>query len=201
VASCTPSTRAVIQLSTCVAVSPISGNGSREKSWCAAISARVASAAIWQSPAYSNPVRPTIPPYPLEQRGIERVIGTLARMNIAGDQVPRGLRGRRHQLQLRQVGTVVLALPSWHHPVVGHLVVALARRPLQAHPCQLELVPRHRRHPQAAFDSVPRLVIAQPIQDAPKRSSLHSTSRIGWPSRCSKVWERPFAQSRTADWR
>jgi hypothetical protein len=119
-------------------------------------------------------------PHPLKQWGIERIIRTLARVDIASDQVPRRLRGSCHQFQLRQVGTVILAMASLHHPLFGHVVVAIARRAVQANPCQLELVHCHRRRPQVAFDRVPRLVLTQTIQDAPQPiiAELHLPDRV-----------------------
>ena len=112
--------------------------------------------------------------------GVERSIGTLARVDIAGDQVPRRLCRRRHSFQLWQVGTVVLAMAALHHPLVGHLMIAIARRAIQANPCQREFVHGHRRRPQGAFDRVPRLVITQTIQDAPQAiiAALHLTDRV-----------------------
>src|SRR5262249_21642 len=60
------------------------------------------------------------------------------------------------------------------------VVVAIARRAIQANPCQLELVHRHRCGPQVGFDGVPRLVVAQPIQPAPQAiiAELYLTDRV-----------------------
>jgi hypothetical protein len=71
-------------------------------------------------------------------------------------------------------------MPSLPYPLVGHTVVAIARRALQANPCQRALVPRHRRRPQTAFDRLPRRVITQAIQDAPQPvvAQLHGTERV-----------------------
>jgi len=61
VASCAPSTRAAPQGSPGVAVSPVSGNGLRETAGWAALSARVARAALLPAPAYRQPGRPPLP--------------------------------------------------------------------------------------------------------------------------------------------
>jgi hypothetical protein len=100
-------------------------------------------------------------PHPLPQRGVERVVSSLAGLDIAGEQMARRLGGSGHLLPLRQVRTVILAGPPLPHPPLGQLGRARARRAVQAYASQCALVHRARRRPQLTRNGRPRLVITQ----------------------------------------
>jgi hypothetical protein len=87
-------------------------------------------------------------------------------MDIAGQKRPTGLGRGGHQLDLGQVGTVVLAVPQLHQPVGVDGVVAIAGGGVEPDPL-------HRRHgvdvalgaPEVGFQLVPGRRIAEAFQD------------------------------------
>ena len=87
-------------------------------------------------------------------------------MDIAGQEQPAGLGRGGHQLDLGQVGAVVLAMPQLHQAVVVDGVVAIAGG-------GVEVDPLHRRQgidlalgvPEVGFQLMPDLRIAEAFQD------------------------------------
>ena len=87
-------------------------------------------------------------------------------MDIAGQEQPARLGRGGHQLDLGQVGPVVLAMPQLHQPVVVDGVVAIGGGGVEADPL-------HRRQridlalgvPEVGFQLVPDLQIAETFQD------------------------------------
>jgi hypothetical protein len=59
-----------------------------------------------------------------DQREIQRVIRRLARYDVAGQEVAGGLGGGGHELELWQIGTMILAVAALHDAVRGDGVIA-----------------------------------------------------------------------------
>ena len=104
-------------------------------------------------------------PHAGDQRQVERVIGALARQHVRPQPVARPLDGGGHQLELGQVGAVILAVPQLHQPIGGRGMVAVGGGTIQAHAGQLHGVHRRGLRPELGFEGFPGGRLGEPVQD------------------------------------
>ena len=76
-------------------------------------------------------------------------------MDVAGEQVPRRLGGRGHQLELGQVRPMILAMPALHEALGLDRVIAAGGRTIQANTSDRHLIHLAGRLPQVTFQSRP----------------------------------------------
>ncbi len=99
------------------------------------------------------------------QRQVQRVVGGIAGMDIAGQEQPARL-GGGHKLDLGQVGAVTFALPQLHQAVVVEGLVAVAGGGVEADPLdQWQGVDLALDVPEAGSQIVPDRQITEAFQD------------------------------------
>jgi hypothetical protein len=86
---------------------------------------------------------------------IQGVIGPLSRDDVRRHRHAQGIQGRDHDLDLRPVGAVVLAMPKLEQPVFRHAPVAAGGGTIQADACRLQVI------------DAPHVLIQRPLKGAP----------------------------------
>jgi hypothetical protein len=103
--------------------------------------------------------------HPLNHRQVEGIIGTLTGHHSTRQEVARRLGRRGHQLDLGQVGPMILAVAQLHHPLLRRRVVPVGCRTIQTHPAQFQVIHCHGLGPKLLFQRFPVRGPAQPPQD------------------------------------
>jgi hypothetical protein len=130
--------------------------------------ARVASAAILQSPTYNKPVLIQAGAHLLDGGNVQRVIGALTRHNLRRNRHPQGVQGRHHHLQLGQIRPMVFAMPKLKQPVFRHAPVTAGRGAIQPHPVRLQIIHAEGAPVEIGFKRLPLLGIGQFVQHDPQ---------------------------------
>ena len=76
-------------------------------------------------------------------------------MDVAGQEQPGGLGDGGHELELGQVGAVVLAVPELHQAVVGDGVIATAGGGVEADPLDGQGIDVAVGVPEVGFQALP----------------------------------------------
>src|SRR5216684_880732 len=97
-------------------------------------------------------------------RKIQPIVGSFPRHDLCRDRQPQWIQGRQHHLELRQVGTVVFAVPQLEQPLFGHRPIPTDRGTIDPHPFGLEVVHPDELSVQRRLKLLPLLLIAQGIQ-------------------------------------
>jgi hypothetical protein len=86
-------------------------------------------------------------------------------MDVAGEVQPGGLGHRGHELELGEVGAVVLAVPELHQAVVGGGVIATAGGGVESDALDREGIDVAVGVPEVGFQWLPRVRVGESLQD------------------------------------
>lgn len=106
--------------------------------------------------------------YSLIQGHIQPIIGALSWIHLARDPLPRRFRQGRHQLQLRQVRPMILAMPVLHHARISDLMIAIGRGAIQPHRGDFQRVHLGAGRPHCLFQRRPFGVHTKTVQQVPQ---------------------------------
>ncbi len=99
------------------------------------------------------------------ERQIQRVVGGVSGMDIAGQEQPGGLGDGGHELELGQVGAVVLAVAELHQSVVGDGVIATTGGGIESDPVDGQGIDVTVGLPEVGFQSLPDFGVGQSLED------------------------------------
>ena len=104
-------------------------------------------------------------PDPSDQGKVQRVVGSIAGMNIAGHEQAGRFRGRGHEFELGQVGTMVLAVTQLHQAPLGDGVVTITGGAIQADPLDRQFIDVTSGLPEIGFQAGPDRRVAESLED------------------------------------
>jgi len=86
------------------------------------------------------------PPYSRHHRQVEWIISFVSWEHITSQQMSRWFSSGSHQLQLRQVWTMVFAISILHHTILGCGVITIGGSAIQTHTSYLNFIYSHPRY-------------------------------------------------------
>ena len=98
---------------------------------------------------------------PLDDGQVQGIVGGIAGMNGGGDELAGGFGGGGHELELGQVGAMVLAVAQLHEPAVDGGVEAVAGGAVESDPLQGQGVDLAGAVPEVGLDAVPGFGVAE----------------------------------------
>jgi hypothetical protein len=104
------------------------------------------------------------PSHPCDGGDVQRVIGALSRHDVCGYRQPQGIQHRQQDFHLRQVWTMVLAMPKLKQPVFRHTPIPTGGGRIQPHALGLQIVHAQQLLGPDTFKRLPVHVIAQRLQ-------------------------------------
>src|SRR5262249_14799878 len=105
-------------------------------------------------------------------RQVESVIGRLTRNHVCRGPMSVRMNCDCHQLELRQIGPIVLAVTVLHHPILGRRVITTSRRAIDVRADQIadagraDFVNLDFAPPERGFKTIPAFVTAKPREQA-----------------------------------
>ncbi len=100
----------------------------------------------------------------LDGRHIQSIIGPLPADNGDPQRQSQGIQGRQLDLHLRQVGSVIFAVPKLKQAVWAGLDVATDRGTIDAHPAGVQIIHADQVLTQRPLTGLPPLIVTQVIQ-------------------------------------
>ena len=96
---------------------------------------------------------------------VQGVVGGIAGMDVGGQEQSGGFGGGHHQLELREVGSVVLAVAELHQAIVRGVVVSIAGGGVEPDALDGKSIDVAVSAPESGLELLPGWEIAEPLQD------------------------------------
>ena len=103
-------------------------------------------------------------------------------MDVAGQEQPARLGDGGHQLELGQVGAVVLAVPELHQAIVGDGVISTAGGGVESDPLHRQGIDVTVGVPEIGFQGLPGRRVAEALQEQGQAVVAELDGR-GWAGR------------------
>jgi hypothetical protein len=91
----------------------------------------------------------------VDKREIKRIIGAIARDDVAGDDLTGRLCGSGHEFELREVGAMILTMAELKDAIRGDLMIAKGSSAIESDTVERDFVNFARTLPQSGFESGP----------------------------------------------
>jgi hypothetical protein len=117
----------------------------------------------------------------VDKREIKRIVGTIAWDNITGQELTGRLRGRGHEFELREVGTMILTMAKLKDAISGDLMIGEGSSAIESNAVERDFIHFARSPPHVGFESSPVGLIT-----ATENNTETIIRELHWPERLAE---------------